>query len=284
MNDLYEEHVSGRSQGDGIDSRRGQRRHSAFTLIELLVVVAIIALLLSILVPSFNSVLALARGLQCRSNLEQQGMGMQGYISVFQHYPGHCSRVRHSFAYAVWPTRIRHYADGEREIFYSPNRPEGFKWQMVKGHPGGNYATEQDAREWFYKVGEKMLNVHKVPFSYAYNDWGRWNCRTNPQRGLGGDMRSMIAVEELTASMVANPAEMIAIGESTTDGRWDFNMDPTQWWEYPGKVNNGGSNILFCDGHVEWYSQDELTNVNLNTAEGRRMSRMWNNHNRANYK
>jgi prepilin-type processing-associated H-X9-DG protein len=38
----------------------------------------------------------------------------------------------------------------------------------------------------------------------------------------------------------------------------------------PGAVHRGGANVLFCDGHIAWYSQSELFNIDPGTPQGQR--------------
>lgn len=70
-------------------ARRRDRQARAFTLIELLVVVAILAILMSILLPSLGAAREQARAVVCAQHLRQFGNALQGYAAENQDWlPG----------------------------------------------------------------------------------------------------------------------------------------------------------------------------------------------------
>lgn len=90
--------------------RRSIGPRPAFTLIELLVVVAIIALLISILLPSLNAARRQARQVICNTNLKSQGQGVQLYAVEYKGWivrgiAGFSSNVPeyNIYAYAILP-------------------------------------------------------------------------------------------------------------------------------------------------------------------------------------
>jgi type II secretory pathway pseudopilin PulG len=268
---------------DRVVEAEGARRAPGrgFTLVEVLVIISLIMLLLALLLPPLGQTRDAARKTLCAGNLRQQGQAMNAYTVDYNgFYPGcHGLASATGRPLGVWVTRIRAYAAGERGIFDDPAAPIGFRWQVVFGAPGGAYAVQQDVQKWGYTLGELLLDVHRVPSSYGYNDWGRYNVVTSPQQyGLGGDLWNPNSTE-IPETMVVSPSQMFAVMESTSDGDWDYNVDPTDPHEYPGKYHFEGTNTLFCDDHVEWFLQKDLINVNLSTSEGQSMSRHWNNTN-----
>jgi prepilin-type processing-associated H-X9-DG protein len=142
------------------------------------------------------------------------------------------------------------------------------------------YATAAEVG-YGYEIGELLLDVSLVPFSYGYNDWGYGNPQPamapNTQRGLGGDLWNPNS-PELKAARVKKGSEMIAISDNITDGTWDYNIDPKDPREFMGKIHNNGTNVLFCDGHVQWYLQKELCEVN-GVPISVPMRRLWNSDN-----
>ncbi len=262
-----------------------------FTLVELLVVIGIIALLIAILLPALSKARAQSLEVACMSNLRSMGQALVMYTNETKYYPA-CYSVGSGIDFAIWPTRLRWAmrtgpqtggvagtkgGGGLEKLFWCPASDPGLEWQVSYGAPGGMYAN--DAQVGFgYDKGEFLLERH-IRFSYAYNDWGLGNVTSDitQLKGLGGDVRP--GYNELKASRVKVASEMIAIGDSAAGGGdWNFNLDPLEAPQNPSKLHRNGANILFCDGHVAWYTQKDLITIGSTaTGASSQMNRMWNN-------
>lgn len=62
-------------------------RRCGFTLVELLVVIAIIGVLVGLMLPAVSAARAASRRAKCQSNLRQVGLGLLGFMNVFNKFP-----------------------------------------------------------------------------------------------------------------------------------------------------------------------------------------------------
>ena len=268
---------------------------TAFTIVELLVVIGIVTLLIAILMPALSKVRKHAQEVHCAANLRSIGHALTMYTGAYGCYPG-CSIVDTNILanYAVWPVRLRPFLGGHQGVFLCPARDERFEWPKVPPEPGGAGRAGEFHARFGYEPGEPLLSFVRRPFSYGYNAWGVSSSLDS--RGLGAQVSNMTGAQhpshprwwhEIPASRVKSPSQMIAITDSDGDGMTDFRIfamyptvirTPSQ--EAPGTIHRGGANVLFCDGHVQWYSQKRLqVPDNGYLPEHDPIRRMWNTDN-----
>ena len=110
-----------------ISTRMGTRDRRGFTLIEVLVTVAIIALLISILLPSLSGARRLAKRTQCQSNLKQIGTGIGAYMQTSNDYfpvaaavPSLQLPLPPADRLPSLPIALKRELGGESEVFLCP--------------------------------------------------------------------------------------------------------------------------------------------------------------------
>lgn len=267
---------------------------AGFTLVELLVVVGIVSVLIAMLLPVLGRVREHANRVKCAANLRSIGQALTMYTQQYGFYPGLEVWVdRATPQRAIWPTRLRAFLNGEQRAFNCPSQDSGVWW--VKGSPFASPpATDVDTR-FGYELGEPVLITWSTPFSYGYNWMGTKESAwvvDGSDKGLGKMVdalgRRLGEYGEVRANRVRVPSNMIAIADSTADGRADFAIHPSSERSlmHPGKIHSGGANVLFCDGHVQWHLQKDLVfrpNIYVSGNEGPMtqdrglLARMWNN-------
>jgi len=221
-----------------------KRKANGFTLVELLVVIGIIALLISILLPSLQKARDSAVRVSCAAQLRQVGTFWHMYANEFK---GAFPDMLGSFG--TWEVFLNEYrlhaiqkwkvTDGK--VFYCPTQTgaeklfahDGFYygWNAVQGTPSSDPITT------YVYLGYEI---------YAGNHNARlWNG--------SGDLPPAFKSNE--KNLADRPLVM--------DIYADYSFYPSLGWSVSshleGKPKPVGRNICFGDGHVSWKQTSDIT-------------------------
>jgi prepilin-type processing-associated H-X9-DG protein/prepilin-type N-terminal cleavage/methylation domain-containing protein len=266
---------------------RVRDRRGAFTLIELLVVVAIIALLISILLPSLSRAKAQARTIICSTNLREQnrsayyysednngfiGRGLMGFAASAE-YNIYATTVLRGLGFEgatipLWrPTSTSSFPTPRQQRFLRRALLATPQFQCPdypnEGHTFDQFETDfrEDTQTLDY-----VASAMAIPYPKINVDLDRADASARPGDSFEGVRNQQIVYIETSKldeiALVKSPASMIYVSEAHVSLPWDdlrfhhfFLTSQLSFGAKPRVASDqrhpGGINAMFFDGHVE---------------------------------
>ena len=236
--------------------KRTSYRRKNFSLIELLVVIAIIAILAGLLLPSLNKAREAARAADCRSREKQIGTAFFMYANDFDQFLPLCysgygtSTMEFDPPNISWMTKLGSYLNTHPNEEHPENA----------NTPGDN--SKYMMRNSFYWCRSPVVPTGCRVNPYPYGGDGTDRFRYGMNNELNGKGFGVAPTESdsrngyKSLKLVRTPSVALLVTEiykaTPCFDAWGFHCDK-------GNVPHAmKANMLFCDGHVAAYSQNEV--------------------------
>ena len=255
------------------------RTTKGFTLVELLVVIGIIALLISILLPSLNKARETANRAKCASNLHQIGLAILLYQQDNQQLYPRTIQTPDTAPIPTWgstrDTTPQSSADPFLPGATSANDVSASLFLLLRNEQIGSevfICPSSAAEKWDFGGGANTAQ-----------NWVNWNAQAGVIKNLSYSYQNPFAsTTSVTYGWnLRNPDSTYAIASDINPGRTvpnGTNNPATVLTNSPNSVmrqgnstnhDQDGQNVLFGDGHADWQTNPFCGTQHDNIFTGR---------------
>lgn len=249
-------------------NQTGDPSHRGFTLVELLVVVAILAILAGLLLPALSGARNKAARMECGARFKQLATAFklfadenEGWIVRDSYQPLDEVTINN------WSqVKGRLQADGgtdSRDVWYNALSP------YLDQRPASAYAAPPDRKNFYDR--RNLLHCPRAQFpSDAFRpnyQFPLFSVAMNSQLIRAGSTIKFDVIE------IKEPVRTVLFLENLLDG--EPKVDPFQEERFLGQPgawatrfsprHEGGGDLSFADGHVEWFLGSKVVETNENS-------------------
>jgi prepilin-type processing-associated H-X9-DG protein/prepilin-type N-terminal cleavage/methylation domain-containing protein len=240
---------------------QGRSRLRGFTLIELLTVVAVLAVLVSMLLPAMKRARAAARSAQCTSQLRQIGVAFAAYMANNDGHIGTQARQEDYDLYP-WYTFYNGTLKSQKNRVYAAG-VIGKRDDSIYRCPEMDPATAHAGSAW-------IVSVYGL-VSPAKNDPAEMTTAWTVNIGGTNYTNSMTSIR---VPVIKRPGRYVLVFDTSAMADYRYRLGATHWspeglgpigngaWAYQqGGIwlaHGGRANGLFADGHVESWGKGDF--------------------------